>query len=203
MPVIKHPAQRVAVLIDIQNLYHSAKNLYSRRVNFKEVLTTAVAKRQLVRSFAYVVYTETEEEQSFFNALEKLGIEIRVKDLQIFYGGMKKADWDVGIAIDGVRLANSVDVIVLMSGDGDFVPLVEYLKNVGTQIEVVAFGKSASSKLKESADDFLDLSNNYDKYLLALKKPASDSRYDSSKNGNNETSNIRKEQAKKGRSDKK
>ncbi len=203
MPVIKHPAQRVAVLIDIQNLYHSAKNLYSRRVNFKEVLTTAVSKRQLVRSFAYVVYTETEEEQSFFNALEKLGIEIRVKDLQIFYGGMKKADWDVGIAIDGVRLANSVDVIVLMSGDGDFVPLVEYLKNIGTQIEVVAFGKSASSKLKESADDFLDLSNNYDKYLLASKKLSPDSRYDSRKNENNENDNIKKEKAKKGRSDKK
>ncbi|MYE38349.1 MAG: NYN domain-containing protein [Candidatus Spechtbacteria bacterium SB0662_bin_43] len=174
MPVIKHPAQRVAVLIDIQNLYHSAKNLYGKRVNFKEVLRVAIEQRQLVRSFAYVVYTETEEEQSFFHALEKLGIEIRVKDLQVFYGGMKKADWDVGIAIDGVRLANSVDVIILMSGDGDFIPLVEYLKNVGTQIEVVAFGKSASSKLQEASDDFLDLSNDPEQYLLNIKKPAND-----------------------------
>ena len=182
MSVIKHPAQRVAVLIDIQNLYHSAKNLYNRRVNFKELLDIAVSKRQLVRAFAYVVYTETEEEQSFFNALEKLGIEIRVKDLQVFYGGMKKADWDVGIAIDGVRLANSVDVIILMSGDGDFIPLVEYLKNVGTQVEVVAFGKSASSKLKESADDFLDLSNNYDRYLLTRKDPIPDFRYNTPNN---------------------
>ncbi len=170
MSIIKHPSQRVAVLIDIQNLYHSAKNLYGKRVNFKELLTVAVGKRQLIRSFAYVVYTETEEEQSFFNALEKLGIEIRVKDLQVFYGGMKKADWDVGIAIDGVRLSRSVDVIILMSGDGDFVPLVEYLKNVGTQVEVMAFGKSASGRLQESADDFFDLSDSPEQYLLGSKR---------------------------------
>lgn len=166
MPVIKHPAQRVAVLIDVQNFYHSAKNLYGKRVNFKKLLEVAVGDRQLVRCFAYVVRTETEEEQMFFDALEKLGIEIRVKDLQVFYGGAKKADWDVGIAVDGIRLSNSVDVIILMSGDGDFVPLVEYLKNTGTQVEIMAFSKSASIRLQEVADDFFDLSENPAKYLL-------------------------------------
>ena len=166
MPVIKHPAQRVAVLIDVQNFYHSAKNLYGKRVNFKKILEVAVGDRQLVRCFAYVVRTETEEEQMFFDALEKLGIEIRVKDLQVFYGGAKKADWDVGIAVDGIRLSNSVDVIILMSGDGDFVPLVEYLKNTGTQVEIMAFSKSASVRLQEVADDFFDLSESPTKYLL-------------------------------------
>jgi uncharacterized LabA/DUF88 family protein len=166
MPVIKHSAQRVAALIDVQNLYHSAKHIHQRRVNFKEVLAAGVGDRPLVRSFAYVVRTETEEEKQFFEALHKLGIEIRVKDLQIFYGGEKKADWDVGIAIDGVRLSNSVDVIILMSGDGDFVPLVEYLQNEGTQVEVMAFGESASSRLREAADDFTDLSAHPQKFLL-------------------------------------
>lgn len=171
MPVIRHPAQRVAVLIDVQNLYHSARNLYQKRVNFKEILKTAVSGRQLVRAFAYVVSTEGGEEQIFFDVLQKMGIEIRVKDLQIYYGGMKKADWDVGIAIDGVRLSKSVDVIIIMSGDGDFVPLVHYLENEGTQVEVMAFGKSASTKLREAADDFIDLSENADKYLLKRKIP--------------------------------
>lgn len=169
MPIIKHPAQRVAVLIDVQNFYHSAKNLYGKRVNFKKILEEAVSNRQLVRCFAYVVKTETKEEKTFFDALENLGIEIRVKDLQVFYGGAKKADWDVGIAIDAVRLANLVDVIILMSGDGDFVPLVEHLKNTGVQIEVVAFSKSASSKLQEDADDFFDLSEKAEKYLIQKK----------------------------------
>ena len=147
MPVIRHKAQRVCVLIDVQNFYHSAKNLYQRRVDFEAVLKQAVADRQLVRAFAYVVSTESGEERTFFEALEKLGIEIRVKDLQIFFGGAKKADWDVGIAVDAIRMSNSVDVVVLMSGDGDFVPLMDYLINQGVQTEVLAFGKSSSSRL--------------------------------------------------------
>jgi uncharacterized LabA/DUF88 family protein len=163
---MKHKEQRVCILIDVQNLYHSAKNLYKSRVNFREVLRSAIAQRKLVRAFGYVVRTKTGEEKPFFDALTKLGIETRIKDLQEFYGGLKKADWDVGIVIDAVRTAPSVDAIVLVSGDGDFIPLVEYLKNQGKQTEVIAFGRSASSRLKEAADDFLDLGKNPEKFLL-------------------------------------
>ncbi len=166
MPIIKHIGQKVAVLIDVQNLYHSAKNLYEARVNFREVLNLAVSKRNLIRAFAYVIRTKTGEEKAFFEALTKLGIETRIKDLQEFYGGMKKADWDVGIAVDAIKTADGVDTIVLVSGDGDFVPLIEYLKNQGKRTEVIAFGKSTSSHLKEVADEFLDLGKNPNKYLL-------------------------------------
>jgi len=163
---IKHPGQRVALLIDVQNLYHSAKNLYGARVNFREVLKTAVSNRNLIRAFAYVVKTKTGEEKPFFEALNKLGIEMRVKDLQVFYGGLKKADWDVGITVDAIRIAPSVDAIVLASGDGDFLQLVEYLKNQGKRVEIIAFGRSASSKLKEAADEFIDIEKKPEKYLL-------------------------------------
>ena len=155
--VIKHTGQRVAVLIDVQNLYHSAKNIYGARVNFREVLKLAVSQRNLIRAFAYVVRTKTGEEKLFFEALTKLGIETRVRDLQEFYGGLKKADWDVGITVDAIRIAPSIDTIVLASGDGDFIQLVEYLKNQGKRVEVIAFSHSASSKLKEVADEFIDL----------------------------------------------
>ena len=158
--VIKHIGQRVAVLIDIQNLYHSAKNIYRARVNFREVLKSAVANRNLIRAFAYVVRTKTGEEKPFFEALTKLGIETRVRDLQEFYGGLKKADWDVGITVDAIRIAPSVDTIVLASGDGDFLQLAEYLKNQGKRVEIIAFSHSASSKLKEIADEFIDLEKN-------------------------------------------
>lgn len=164
--VIKHIGQKVGVLIDVQNLYHSAKNLYQARVNFGEVLKLAVARRNLIRAFAYVVRTKTGEEKAFFEALTKLGIEARVKDLQEFYGGQKKADWDVGIVIDAIRMSPSVDTIVLVSGDGDFISLVEYLKNQGKRVEVIAFGRSASAQLKEIADEFIDLEQNPRKYLL-------------------------------------
>lgn len=169
MTVIKHREQRVGIFIDVQNLYHSAKNLFNARVNFKEILKTAVASRKLIRAVAYVIKTESGEEQPFFEALIRLGIETKIKELQIFIGGLKKADWDVGLAIDAVRLAPSLDVIVLMSGDGDFVPLVEYLKNQGKQVEVMAFGKTASSRLREAADDFFDLSEDQQKFLIRPK----------------------------------
>lgn len=162
--------QRVAVLIDVQNLYHSARALFQKRVNFKELLDSSLGERRLVRAFAYVVRTKTGEEKPFFEALNKLGIEMRVKDLQEYYGGMKKADWDVGIAVDAIKTLGIVDVIVLASGDGDYIPLVEYLKNQGRRVEVMAFGRSASSKLKEIADEFIDLDNNPKKFLIKSGK---------------------------------
>lgn len=166
---IKYQAQRVAIFIDVQNLYHSAKNLYEARVNFKEVLKRAIAGRCLIRALAYVVRTKTGEEKPFVDALVKLGLEIRERELQEFFGGLKKADWDVGIAVDAIRIAPNCDVIVLCSGDGDFVQLVEYLKNQGKRVEIIAFSRTTSSKLKEVADQFIDLEKNPEKYLLKIK----------------------------------
>lgn len=164
--VIKHTGQRVGVLIDVQNLYHSARNLYQSRVDFKEILKLAIGGRNLIRAFAYVVRTKTGEEKPFFDALVKLGIETRIRDLQEFFGGQKKADWDVGIVIDAIRIAPSVDTIVIASGDGDFIALVEYLKNQGKRVEVIAFGRSSSRGLKEVTDEFIDIEENTEKYLL-------------------------------------
>jgi|SRR3989344_617999 len=166
MAVIKHAEQRVAVFIDTQNLYHSAKNIYKTRVNFGAMLKEAVAGRQLIRARAYVVTTESGEEKGFFEALGKLGIETRTKDLLVFFGGAKKADWDVGLAVDAISASQKVDTVILATGDGDFVPLVEYLKIHGCQVEVISFGKSASGRLKEAADDFIDMDADPKKYLI-------------------------------------
>jgi len=175
MSTIKHKGQRVGIFIDTQNLYHCAKNLYQARVNFGAILKDAVSGRVLIRAIAYVVTTESGEEKSFLEALTKIGIEIRTKELQIFVGGAKKADWDVGLAMDTIRMAARLDAVIIVSGDGDFVPLVEYLKaNTGCQVEVIAFGKSTSGRLKEITDGFLDLDSNPSKYLL---RPADRTRH--------------------------
>jgi uncharacterized LabA/DUF88 family protein len=167
MTVIKHKGQRVGVFIDTQNLYHSARNLYNAKVNFGAVMKEAVAGRELIRAIAYVITTEAGDETNFFEALTKLGIETKTKDLQIFFGGAKKADWDVGMAVDAMRLAPKLDTIVLATGDGDFIPLVEYLKNThGVQVEVISFGKSSSGKLRESVEEFIDMCADPSKYLL-------------------------------------
>lgn len=167
--MIKHKEQRVGVLVDVSNMYHSAKNLYKRRVNFKEILKEAVAGRKLIRATAYVVKTETEEETPFFEALSQQGFEVKMKDLQIFAGGAKKADWDVGIAVDAIRLAEKLDVIILVTGDGDFIPLVNYLQNTkGCLVEVMAFRQTTSSKLIEESDDFINLSDNR-RFLISAR----------------------------------
>ena len=169
MTVIKHKEQRVGVFIDTQNLYHSARNLYQARVNFGAVLKEAVSGRKLVRAVAYVITTEAGDEKNFFEALSKLGIETKTKDLQIFPGGAKKADWDVGLAVDAIKMSPRLDSVVIVSGDGDFIPLVEYLQSIGVQVEVVSFGKSTSGKLREAVDDFVDLSLDPKKYLMGYK----------------------------------
>jgi uncharacterized protein (TIGR00288 family) len=169
MGIIRHPEQRVAILIDTQNLYHSGKNIYKSKVNFAAVVKAALGKRKLVRALSYVVNTESGEEGAFFEALEKVGIEIKTKDLQIFYGGAKKADWDVGLAVDAIKLAPKVDSIVLVTGDGDFIPLVEYLKSQGCQVEVITFGRSASSGLRDVVDDFIDMDENPSEFLIGYK----------------------------------
>jgi len=167
MAIIKHPEQRVGVFIDTQNLYHSAKNIYRARVHFGNVLKDSIAGRRLVRARAYAVTTESGEEKGFFEALAKLGVEMRTKDLQIFSGGAKKADWDVGLAVDAIIASPKLDTVILLTGDGDFVPLVTYLQtHGGCQVEVVSFGRSSSLKLKEAADDFLDLDQDPRRYLI-------------------------------------
>ena len=170
MAIIKHKSQRVGIFIDTQNLYHSAKNLYKSKVNFGAVVKEALAGRQLIRAVAYVIRTESEDEKGFFEALNKLGIETKVKDIRMFAGGAKKADWDIGMAIDAIAMSEKLDAIVLATGDGDFVPLVEYLRYTqGTQVEVIAFGKSASGQLKESVDDFIDMCDNPRNFLLGYR----------------------------------
>ena len=177
MPVIKHRAQRVGVFIDTQNLYHSAKHLYKARVNFANVLAEAVGERTLVRAIAYVISTESGEESGFFDALTKIGIETKVKDLQVFADGAKKADWDVGLAMDAIKMAPKLDTIIIISGDGDYVPLVEYLKwGRGKEVEVAAFSRTTSSRLKEVADRFIEMEN-IPKILLKIRKKISPMRH--------------------------
>lgn len=162
-----HKAQRIGVFVDVQNLYYSAKYVYRAHVNYQAILKDAVANRTLVRARAYVIRAEETAHKSFYDALANIGFEVKAKDLQIFPGGSKKGDWDVGIAMDAIQQAPKIDTVVLISGDGDYIPLVEHLqKAMGCRVEVVAFGKSTSGKLIEAADSFLDLDKRSARYLM-------------------------------------
>ncbi len=161
-------AQRVGVFVDVQNMYYSARYMYNAKVNFKALLQDAVQGRTFVRALAYVIRTEDVGREEFFKVLENLGYEVKGKDIQVFVDGSKKGDWDIGIAMDMIEMAPRLDTLVLISGDGDFIPLVEHLQRaLGCRVEVIAFGKSASGKLKEAADSFIDLDENPRKYLIS------------------------------------
>ncbi|MDO9399357.1 MAG: NYN domain-containing protein [bacterium] len=159
--------QRVGVLVDIQNLYYSAKVLHKKKVNFGQILKEAVGDRKLIRAIAYGIKTLEGQEEKFFEALEKQGFEVKTKDLQIFPGGAKKGDWDVGIAMDAIKMSKSLDVIVLVAGDGDYIPLVNYIQSTtGCRMEGIAFLESTSKKLVEELDSFINLSENKKKFLI-------------------------------------
>ena len=165
--IVKNKDQRVAVLVDVQNLYYSARNLYGARISFKNLLGIALAGRVLTRAIAYVIKSDvTNGEGDFFSAVHDAGFEVKEKELQVFPGGAKKGDWDLGIAMDAIRLGNKVDSIVLVSGDGDYVPVVSYLQqSLGCLVEVVAFEKTCSKALREVADDFITIET-FSKELL-------------------------------------
>ncbi len=157
------------MFVDVQNMYYSAKHLYNSKANFRTILREAISGRKLIRAIAYVIKADVKDENTFYDALEEMGFEVKSKDLQVFYGGAKKGDWDVGIAMDVMRLAPKLDTIVLISGDGDFSDLLEHAKSLGCRTEVLAFGKTTSHRLKEVTDLFIDFDKSR-KYLLTKKK---------------------------------
>ncbi|MFB6077586.1 MAG: NYN domain-containing protein [Halarchaeum sp.] len=161
-----HESQRVAVLADAQNLYHSSHSLHSRNVDYASLLGECVGGRELVRAISYVIRADSPEEESFFEALRDIGFETKVKDIKTFGDGSKKADWDVGISLDAVTLAAKVDAVVLCTGDGDFARLCHHLRHEGVRIEVRGFGPSVADELVAAADEFTDLNADPDTYLL-------------------------------------
>ena len=167
---LKHEGQRVGFFVDVHNMYHSAKRIHNARVNFDAILKTAAAGRMLGRARAYVVTSHSgDEEEQFFDTLAAQGYDVQVQDLRVFSGGAKKADWDVGMAVDIMRFASRLDVVVIVTGDGDFVPLIEYLQYQGIQVEAMAFRESSAQMLIERVDEFVDLSAEKRKYLLRIK----------------------------------
>jgi uncharacterized LabA/DUF88 family protein len=161
-----HPGQRVAVLADSQNLYHSAQSLYSRNVDYSSLLDKAVQERTLVRAIAYVIRADSDDEERFFEALVDIGFETKIKDIKTFGDGTKKADWDVGMSLDAVTLADHVDTVVLCTGDGDFARLCSHLRHEGVRVEAMAFENSTADELIEATDSFVDLGEREETFLL-------------------------------------
>ena len=149
--------QRVGVVVDVQNLFYSAKYQYQSKVDFSKLLELATDGRQLIRAIAYIVKTPDIDQTSFINILTQIGFEVKSKELRVRPDGTAKGDWDMGIAIDTIAMADRLDVVVLISGDGDFVDLIHMLKARGVVTEVVSFPSNTAEDLKKAATTYVPL----------------------------------------------
>jgi len=152
--------QKVAVLIDNQNIYYSAKRLYGGLINYQALIDYLVQEREVIYKAAFVVRANIGE-QYFFEALKRIGVKVLEMPLKIHKDGRKKGNWDMGMAVAALVLIDSrpdLETIILVSGDGDFAPFVRYLKNYKKKkVEVAAFGQHTSWRLRNVADKYYDL----------------------------------------------
>lgn len=146
--------EKIAVFIDSQNLYYSARMMFNGKVNYETLLRRITGKRHLVKAFAYIVQPPDGDVKPFATSLERIGYIVKIKDVRTRADGSAKANWDMGIALDILGIIDYVDTIVLASGDGDFVPLLEYLKGRNKRVEVFSFANNTAYDLKEKADRF-------------------------------------------------
>ncbi len=148
---------RVGVFVDVQNMFYAAKDRFGRRVDYIKLLDLIVGPRYLMVAYAYVVQIPEINQSSFLSLLEHNGYTIKSKDLRLRGDGSAKGDWDVGIAVDVVSMLGSLDVVILASGDGDFCPLAELIKQQDKRVEVVAFEHNTSMDLQQIADQFFPI----------------------------------------------
>ncbi|MEM7263141.1 MAG: NYN domain-containing protein [Planctomycetota bacterium] len=150
--VVSH--QRMAVLIDVQNMYYAARNLYNSKLEFSKLLKVLTRGRQLTRAIAYIVERPGMEQEKFVEVLRRNGFEVRKKILIERSDGSQKGDWDLGIALDAVALSDKVDSVCLVTGDGDFVNLVHFLMNRGVRVEIASFPETTALELIRSASHY-------------------------------------------------
>ncbi|MGB3682282.1 MAG: NYN domain-containing protein [Rubrobacteraceae bacterium] len=160
----------MAVFVDGANLYHSIKNYYKGVLDYGRLLSAATGGRKLLRATFYIVEKQEQDEtsgaRSFVYNLNKFGYKVRSKPLEVHEtltpeGGKTishKGDWDIGIIVDMMRLADHADTYVLVSGDGDYVEAIEYLQSEkGLRVEAVSATQCTSRSLLDACDHHTDL----------------------------------------------
>ena len=152
--------ERIALFVDSQNLYYSARMGYAAKVNYEKLLRLITEDRKLVKAYAYIVQPPDGDVKPFATSLERIGYLVKAKDVRTRSDGSAKANWDMGMALDILGMVDHVDTIVLASGDGDFAALVEFIKTKNKRVEVFAFPDNTAYDLKEKADKFVPLNEN-------------------------------------------
>ena len=144
--------QRVGVFVDVQNMFYSAKYIMKAKLDFAKLMKKAVRGRQLIRAVCYVIDNPEIDQSGFTDMLIANGYEIKSKELRSRADGSQKGDWDMGIGVDAISMADKLDILVLVSGDGDFADLVYYLKSKGVFVEAMSFSESTNDDLIKAVE---------------------------------------------------
>lgn len=152
----KAAVDRVGVFVDVQNMFYAARG-QDARLDFDVLLQTATRSRRLIRAVAYVVEAREIDQSGFIALLKTKRYEVKRKDLKVRSDGSFKGDWDMEIALDALEMADALDVVVLVTGDGDFTGLVQKLKTRGPRVEVYSFPENTAKELREAADKFVPI----------------------------------------------
>ncbi|MCZ7649347.1 MAG: NYN domain-containing protein [Planctomycetota bacterium] len=155
--------QRIGIFIDVQNMFYSAKLLHQSKVDYGRLLREITGTRHLIRAIAYIVQKPDVNQSGFHEALSRFGYELKIKELKIRPdpegrgGTTAKGSWDVGMTIDALNMAEKLDTVILVTGDGDYVPLIEALRARGCRVEVVSFERSTANELIRAADQYIPI----------------------------------------------
>jgi len=160
---------RVGIFVDVQNMFYAARQ-YGARLDFEKLMQAAVGDRRLIRAIAYVIQTPEVDQSGFVAMLQQRSYQVKRKDLRQRSDGSAKGDWDMGMAIDVVGMADKLDVVVLVSGDGDFVSLISLVKEMGPRVEVFSFPHNTARDLIESADRHYPIDESL---LIKMDRPTS------------------------------
>jgi uncharacterized LabA/DUF88 family protein len=156
--------EKVAIFVDVQNIYYTVKERFNRHFNYSIFFEKATSGRKLVKATAYAIDRGDEKQIKFQQILKNLGFEIKLKPYIQRNDGSTKGDWDVGITVDMLDIADKVQVIVLASGDGDFDIAVQQLRNKHhVNVEVFGVGHLTASSLIEVSTRFVPIN---EKFLL-------------------------------------
>lgn len=151
---------RVGIFADVQNLHHGARKQYGRRIDYERLLNYVVAGRKLVKAIAYLIQPPGTDYSRFIGWLRSLNFEVKSKPPRLRADGSTKSDWDMGVALDIFSLMDKLDVVIILSGDGDFVDLAETLQQKGLKVEVAFFPETTAMNLRETADAYYPLGEN-------------------------------------------
>ena len=150
-------SKNVAVFVDVANIFYAAKAA-GVDIDYVTLLKSATAGRDLVRAYAYTgLDPENDNQRNFHEFLKRSGYKVVSKDIRKYGDGRIKANLDIELVVDLMRLAPHLDIAVVISGDGDFAPAIKAVQQMGVRVDVISFSGNTSSDLKEVADDFYEI----------------------------------------------